>query len=407
MKNEQIKLDGLKKAILYTRVSTTDQAENGFSLDHQQKIARAYCDIREINIVKLWSEDYSAKSFEDRPQWKILMEFIIMNKKSIDFLVFTKWDRFSRNAEESWKMIKKIRNLGIEIICIEQPLDLDNPESKLLLAVYLIIPEMENDKISSRTRDGVREGQRQGFWMGTPPIGYNNKRDENEKSTLELNYQAPLVKESFELISTGLYACEEVRREINKKWNTKMCKQSFINMLRNICYAGKILIKEWKKEEEQVVQGAHKPIISIELYREVQDVLTGRRKQPKFHLRKSESLPLRGHLKCSKCGGNLTGSGSTGRAKIKHWYYHCQRGCTVRFRADEANTIFLEHLVSIRISEHVKNLYRDVMKDIHKQNEGDKSKKIAFIMDEITKIRSRKENAQDKLVDGTDANGRF
>lgn len=394
MKNEQV-----RRGIIYTRVSTDDQAENGYSLDHQEKISKAYCIMKEISMMQLFQEDYSAKNF-DRPKWNQLVEFLKKNKKSIDCLVFTKWDRFSRNAEEAWKVIKMLQSFGIEIICIEQPLDLSVSESKLMLAIYLIVPEMENDKISSRTKDGMREAQLQGFWMGKAPLGYNNMRDANKKSTLEISEKSELVRESFEMMATGLYACEEVRREIMTKWKIKTSKQAFVNMLRNIAYAGKIVIKEWKKVDEQVVQGNHKPIISMELYYQVQDVLSGRKKQPKFHIKKSDFLPLRGHLICPECNGNLTGSGSTGRGGKKHYYYHCQKGCDVRFRADNADKKFLEYLVKIKISEPVKNMYGAVMRDIYKEKQGDKSKKVEQLISEIAKNIKRKESAQDMLADG-------
>jgi site-specific DNA recombinase len=388
----------MKRAIIYTRVSTEEQAQSGNSLPHQARLSKAFCHVKGIEIMKHFEDNYSAKDF-NRPAWNNLLEYVKSNKKNIDCLIFLKWDRFSRNAEQALKMIKLLKSYGKEIICIEQPLDLEINESKLMLAIFLIVPEIENDKISARTRDCMREAQMKGYWMGIPPFGYLNARDEDKKSTMVLSDKAIVVKESFELIATRLYSCEEVRREIIKKWNLKMCKQTFINLLRNITYTGRILIKEWKKEEAQIVQGNHQPIVTIELYNHVQDVLDGRRKQPKLHIKVSDSLPLRGHLLCPLCERNLTGSASTGRGKKKHYYYHCHKECSFRFRADEANIKFLKYLSDIKISVPVRNLYRKILVDVYKRKEGDKEIKLQAIASDVIKIKARKGAIQDSFAD--------
>jgi site-specific DNA recombinase len=388
----------MRRAIIYTRVSTEEQKASGFSLDHQKKSLENFCANNGMQVIAHYQDDFSAKNF-NRPAWNALTEYVKTNKKNTDCVVFTRYDRFSRNLGEALTVMKTFRSWDIELISTEQQIDTNNLDSKLMLALNLILPEIENDKISQRTREGMREAKKQGCWNGTAPLGYKNKRDEKEHSTLEMNEKAGLVRQAFELVATGLYSCEEVRRIINKTWETKICKQGFIDILNKIVYTGMIFIPKWKKEEAQIVPGLHEPIVSKELYYKVQDFLYGRRKQPKFHARISIQLPLRGHLKCPECGGNLTGSGSTGRKKIKHWYYHCQMGCTVRFRADEANELFLKHLSNIKIPQHIKDSYIKSMRDFHRKNEGDKNKRMVSIQKEIGIILKRMESNQDMLAD--------
>ena len=81
----------------------------------------------------------------------------------------------------------------------------------------------------------------------------------------------------------------------------------------------------------------HSNLVKISKAR-VQDLLEGKRKknaQPIMHS-VHEKLPLRGILQCSKCGKKLTGSGSKGNGG-RFFYYHCSKGCKVRFRAEKAN----------------------------------------------------------------------
>src|ERR1035437_6341270 len=108
-----------RKAILYFRVSTDEQAD-GYSLRHQEERLRNYCEMQNINIVATYTEDFSARTCE-RPEFQRFLSFIKKNKGIVDLLLFTKWDRFSRNAGDAYGMISQLKKLQIEPQGIEQP----------------------------------------------------------------------------------------------------------------------------------------------------------------------------------------------------------------------------------------------------------------------------------------------
>jgi len=191
----------MKKAIIYTRVSTDDQADHGYSLPHQEEVIRRYCTIKKIDVVKHFQEDYSAKNFENRPDWKKLYSFVKANKKEIDVILFTKWDRFSRNVAAAYQVIDKLKAIEVTVNAIEQPLDMSVPDSKIMLAVYLAIPEVENDKISIRTKEGSRKANKYGAWTSTAPVGYRNQRTELGQASLVSTEKAELIKRNFRNIS--------------------------------------------------------------------------------------------------------------------------------------------------------------------------------------------------------------
>jgi site-specific DNA recombinase len=158
----------MKRAILYIRVSTDEQADKGFSLASQQEYLRKYCGVNEIEIICLFREDHSAKTF-NRPEFRKMLAFCKKNKGDIDLLLFVKWDRFSRNTKDSYQMIHEFQRLNIEARAIEQPLDLSVPESKLMLAIYLASPEVENDRRSLNVFNGMRKARKEGRYMGAAP----------------------------------------------------------------------------------------------------------------------------------------------------------------------------------------------------------------------------------------------
>ncbi|WP_249413574.1 recombinase family protein [Chryseobacterium indologenes] len=153
----------MRQADLYIRVSTDEQADKGYSQRDQEDRLRKYCEIKGITIRNVYIEDYSAKTF-NRPEWQKYLVALRKIKKNTtaSLLLFTKWDRFSRNAGDAYQMINLLRSFSVEPEAIEQPLDFDIPENKIMLAFYLATPEVENDRRSLNTFYGMRRAKKEG-----------------------------------------------------------------------------------------------------------------------------------------------------------------------------------------------------------------------------------------------------
>ena len=332
----------MKIADLYIRVSTDEQADKGYSQRSQEEFLRKYCDIQGMSIGKVIFEDHSAKTF-NRPEWKRYLIELRKHKCQSDFVLFLKWDRFSRNAGDAYQMINTLRKLGVEPQAIEQPLDLSVPENKMMLAFYLAAPEVENDRRALNVIHGMRRARKEGRYMGLAPIGYANKIDEaGRKYIAPKEPLAGILRWAFNQIAEGTYNTEQTFKIAKEKGFTGV-KSLFWFAIRNPVYCGKIFIPKYKDEESRFVKGLHEPIISEALYYQVQDVLDGRKRHYRLKVVSNESLPLRGFLICPLCNKLLTGSASKGHTKY-YSYYHCTDGCTCRYRSDYVNTIFVSEL---------------------------------------------------------------
>lgn len=387
-----------RKAILYFRVSTDEQAD-GYSLRHQEERLRSYCEMQNINVVAAFQEDFSAKTFE-RPEFQKLLNFVKKNKGIADLLLFTKWDRFSRNAGDAYGMINQLKKVRIEPQAIEQPLDLDIPENKMMLAFYLAAPEVENDRRALNTLVGMRRARKEGRWLGPAPRGYLNGKDDTNKPLLILDPEnAPRVKWAFEELAKGIHNIEVVRRMAKEK-GLDLQRGQFWNMVHNATYCGKVFVAAYKDEDACYVKGIHQAIISEALYDEVQDVLNGRKRQTKVRSTKDDNLPLRGFLVCRCCGRPITGSGSQGNGG-KYYYYHCQNAkeCKERFRTGDAHDVLLDHLHRISTNRTSLDLYQEVMSDLYRKNGTDKTKQVKELNGEIEKLKARIQNAQILMLD--------
>ena len=383
--------------ICYKRVSTDDQADRGFSLQHQENMLLQYCRLNNHNVVGIYTEDYSAKDF-DRPEWKKIMLFIKKNKGLVNMIFCLRWDRFSRNLYDSLTTFKTLAKLGVTVSTIEQPLDLSNPDSKLLLNMYPTLPEIENDKNSIRTTEGSRRARIEGCWTAMAPKGYVNYRDD-KKSTLRPSADAPLIIQAFERVASGAYSVDQVRKWLNEQ-GVKICKQVFLNTIRNPVYVGKIWVKPWKNEPEQVAIGLHPPLITEEVFLKANEVLKGKVRNMKFHEDKSDLYPLKGYLKCPVHGTSLTAYACRSHTGKLHHYYICTKDrCKQRHKIKEVHQSIEDILSEIAISAHTLNLYKSMLERIFDREDHQRRDEVTRVKSEMTKVENRKMNLDDRFLD--------
>jgi site-specific DNA recombinase len=385
----------MKKVILYVRVSTDEQARLGYSLGHQELVLTKFCELKEFEIAGVYREDHSAKNFE-RPEYKKLFKFCKTHKKEIDYVLITKWDRFSRNQRDALQEIKSFSDFGIEVNAAEQWIDFSIPHNKMMLSIYLTIPEIDNDVRGINTRMGMRRSLKEGRWTGGAPTGYKNDRDHLKKPILVPNDKALLVRESFELFASGLYEKEDLRRLMNKRGLT-LSKSQFPNMLENILYIGKIFVPEFKGEEAQVVQGHHEPIVPEDLFNKVQWMLKSNQNQRKLYEKLNDVTPLRALITCSKCGGKLTSSASKGRSRY-YTYYHCRNGCTERIPAEVAHQALLNYFDEVAVKPEIEKLYLEVMGTIFKANESNREQEVSKIKENLVGADKKLASLEEKYV---------
>ena len=390
----------MKRAVLYTRVSTDEQADRGYSLSQQIKALEHYCQYNRIEVIHHFEEDFSGENF-DRPKWKLLMSMVKAKKNCIDFVLFTKWDRFTRNNIFTYAVIDELQKMGITPNAIEQPLDLTIPESQYLLVMYITQGYVERANIKSRTKKGMMEAKRQGRWCGTPPLGYRYEKSEKTRNKPQLVITSPkaeFVKRAFELYSEGIYSIPEVQIIVTKEFEGKIkySKQGFINLLSNRVYSGFIKVEKLRPEDDDFVIGIHDPIITDALFQKVSTLLRGRKITKNIRVKGDERFQLRGFLTCTVCGKNITGSAVK---KKRFAYYHCQNGH--RFKAEEANIKFERKLENIfQLDNALIVAYSNVLRDVFNENNGIVKKTIQNMDRRINEFTDRLDSVKSDYIDG-------
>ncbi len=350
-------------AFLYARVSTEEQALRGGSLKTQEDTLRQYCLLCNIKIEKIFIEDHSAKTF-NRPEWKKLFADLENSSQRPTLLLFTRWDRFSRNTADAYHTIKVLKKLGVEPQAVEQPLDLSVPENKMMLAFYLAIPEVENDRRGLNTKMGIQRAKERGRVVGKAPMGYVNHCYANGlKAILFKEPDASIIRNAFEQLANVKSTIADAYRETVKA-GLKCSRVNFWRILQNPIYAGNIKITEQNRSGFYTVPGLHKGIVSVETFNKVQTLLFTNSKRKQCIRGINYKIPLRGFISCPRCSRALYGSGSTGRS-ARYYYYHCTSNCGYRTRVENIHEFLYNKLSGLTTTTNYINLYENVISDCY------------------------------------------
>ena len=395
VKADSLKVSQQKVAFLYIRVSTDEQADRGFSQRDQDQRLNEYCERHNFKVGRVIYEDYSAKTFKRRPAWtKLLTELKKTKGRICNMILFTKWDRFSRNTANAYNMIDTLASLNIEPNAIDQYLDLKIPESRIMLAVYISQAEVDNLRRGLNVVAGLRRGKLEGRWMGKAPAGYVNRIREDKTKYIELiEPEASHIKWAFNTIAEGIYPTDHVWKLASAR-GMRCKRNTFLAVIRNPIYCGKVIVPPDEHNEMFLADGKHTPLISEKLFWEVQDILSGRTRVQRVKIETPMNLPLRGFLYCPECNRTLTGSASKGRPGY-YYYYHCKAPCKARFKADEINSDFERELQKFipkpGMAELYKHVIYDAIGDDKKNFEENRKQLIADISEQnnlLTKIRA-------------------
>ncbi len=380
-----------------SRVSSDEQAK-GYSLGVQAENLENYCLRNDIEIVYSFKEDHSAKSF-DRPEFKKFLEYLKKNKNGIDLFLFTSWDRFSRNAMDAYHMIDRLKKMGVETQSIEQPIDFSIPENKMMLAMYLVMPEVDNDRRSIKIRGGIRAALKAGRWCRMAPYGYRNTRDANNRPIIVPNEHAKAIRKAFETVAKGIAQPVAVKELHNA--GILVQKSRFSEMLRNPMYMGKIQVPAYENEPYRLIEGVHKGIVTETLFYQVQKVLKGHAPKKRIAATvRNEFLPLRGILRCSNCGEKVTGSRSRSRNGARHAYYHCNHCRMERYPAKAANDTVVDVLNGLTFSQPSTTIYTELVRRLLSGDDASRRNKARKLRDSISRQEQRIGRLQDNLADG-------
>lgn len=288
-----------KRVFIYIRVSTREQAEEGYSVGEQEERLKKYCDAMEWTAVKVYTDPGFTGSNMNRPALQAMIKEI--EKGKADIVLVDKLDRLSRSQFDTLYLINKIFTAhDCAFVSRAEAFDTSSSFGRAMVGILAVFAELERERIKERMTDGKEGRAKDGLYKGGGhlPIGYDY--DKETGSLIVVEYEAMQVREAFDLFLDRTPLSTTARILNNKGYRTRYGdwkEQTLRSLLRNPIYIGKI------PHKGNVYDGKHDPIIPEEVFTRAQEIFKERdRKYEKYKPGKRYSSPLGGLIWCSHCG---------------------------------------------------------------------------------------------------------
>lgn len=329
--------------VIYTRVSTKEQAEKNMSLDTQRQACESYARQNNCKIMAYFGGTYESAKTDERIEFNNMLSFVKKSREKVSSIIVFSVDRFSRSGANAIYIAEQLKQQGINLISVMQPADVSTPSGALQQNIQFIFSEYDNQLRREKTITGMRNMLLRGDWCTKPPRGYDIVKI-NSKRSIVVNPEGHLLRKVF------LWVYEEkisqaVALDRLKALGVKISKNSISCMLQNPFYCGIIASRTL---QGKIVNGNHEKLISKQLFLEVNKILkTKRLRNGKYGEHDSE-LPLKIIMKCYDCGNTMTGYYVKSKGL---YYYKCvKQGCCNNVSKKKIHDLFKNILKQITLN---------------------------------------------------------
>lgn len=247
--------------VIYTRVSTKEQADNNMSLATQMKACEAYAYKNELTVLASFGGTYESAKTDERKEFTRMLTYVKNSRHKVAYILVYSFDRFSRSGPNAIYISESLRKQGIQIRAVTQPVDTMTPTGALQQNILFIFSEHDNQLRRQKCIAGMREMLLRGDWATRPPIGYDMRR-EHGKQVITINKAGKLIRKAFEWKANEQIENVEIIRRLQAE-GLKISKQALTRIFTNIFYCG---MMSHSSLEGEIVLGNHPPIVSQELF---------------------------------------------------------------------------------------------------------------------------------------------
>lgn len=312
-----------KKCGLYLRVSTEDQAREGFSLPEQKERLEMFCKFKNYEIIDYYEDaGISAKTGNYRPEFERLKEDI--KAKKVNTIVALKLDRITRSIYDWENLMTFLDENDAYLDCVNDEINTTNANGKMISRLLMSVSQNEIERTSERTKIGLAGAIKSGHIPHIAPLGYKH-----EDKKLVIDYSTKdIVVRIFDLYYNG-YSYKKISNILNEEkvlGKTNWRDSTIVTILENEIYKGDFVHGKRTKHPvyyENVVE----PIVSKDMW---EDCQVQKKKNSRSYQRTLIYLYLQ-KLKCPKCSRILGGKATTKKNGNTYFYYYCN-DCKISFK---------------------------------------------------------------------------
>ena len=379
-----------KNAGIYIRVSTEDQAREGFSLGEQQEKLEQLCKYKDYKVFKIYKDaGISAKDMEHRSAFQQMLQDMRAGK--INYIVAYKLDRVTRSVKDLEVLISDLEKHNCYLVCDRDDVNTSTANGRFFVRMLTVLSQLEIEIVSERTKFGLTGAIKSGHIPGTCPLGY--KRDESKKIIIDETTKDVILRifniylegKSFQTIANIL---NEEKVLTPKNWTDATIEKIINNKIYGGDYERYKRVAKEQGIETVVYHDVVEPIITRAMYEDVQ-------RQKEINQRaycRDRIYIFMQKLVCPKCGKTMTCKGAGGKKK-KYMYYHCEY-CKLYIREDLVEQEIMPLIMGlIEYDMTVKKYFYPVLAD-KKENDTSKLDK------EISSLQSQKNRIKEAYLKG-------
>ena len=332
--NEKKKLCGI-----YMRVSTEDQAREGFSLPEQKERLEAYCKFNSYKIVEYYTDaGISAKTGNHRPEYDRMLEDGKQGK--INMIIALKLDRITRSTRDWETLMDYLEKYNINIAFVNDDINTTTANGKMVSRIMMSVSQNEIERTSERTIIGLEGAIKQGHIPARAPLGYKHIDKRLVPDPLTKDIVIIIYNLYFEGLTYNTIAKLFNKEKVCGKTNWK--DTSILKIITNVIYKGDY-IQGKTTRNPRYFPDVVEPIVSKELW----DSCQVQKKKNQRNYMRSQTYIFLQKLKCPKCGKILAG-GASHKIKVDKWYYY--------YRCEKCRGNIREH----EIEDSIKDLLSDI-----------------------------------------------
>lgn len=418
-----------KRVAIYARVSTTEQAEEGYSIAEQERLLTDWCNNQGYIVYDVYADrGISGKSIKNRPA--LLQLLADSRQKEFDMVLVWKTNRISRKVLDLLNIVDELKNNYIDFRSHTENFETETPAGVMQYQMMAVVAEFERNTISENVKMGMNARAKTGKWNGGRVLGYDlqdvsSQGDKRKHTQLVINdKEAQTVRYIFSLYTSGLgykAIANKINKEGHRSKNGNPFSISTIKIiLENPIYVGMIrynVRRNWTDKRRGDInpnpimeKGEHDPIILQVDWERAQQILKNRSTKPnRVH---GGIFPLTGVLKCPKCGAGMVVSRTVNKlkdgTKKTLEYYACgawkNKGTSVcnsnSIRADKAEKYVFERLQQLATNT---DLIQDIVNEVNsrRMNKDEPNKReLVELTKEREQLQTRKEKAMEMFEEG-------
>ena len=337
-----------KKCGLYMRVSTEDQAREGFSLPEQKERLETFCKFKGYEVIDYYQDaGISAKTGNHRPEFERLKDDI--RTKKINTIVALKLDRITRSIYDWENLMTFLDENDAYLDCVNDEINITSANGKMISRLLMSVSQNEIERTSERTKIGMAGAIKSGHIPHVAPLGYKHA-----DKKLVIDYATKdIVVRIFDLYYNG-YSYQKISNLFNeeKVLNKENWRDStIVGILENEIYKGDFVHGK-KTKHPTYYENVVEPIISKEMW---EDCQVQKKKNSRSYKRTLTYLYLQ-KLKCPKCNRILGGKATTKKNGNAYFYYYCN-DCKIEFKEKVINDYFNQFISELVEYDSVVNQF--------------------------------------------------